>query len=270
VRACPLIHDLVDYNCDERLRIPITGDSIVYGVGDGGTEGEERGYVARLQAALPEAEVYNVGVRGITSSRLLRALKRNLAKDPPGETILKLDAADIVVIAVGVNDFFEHAEPSRTVRNLRRIVAFLRRYYAERGEIVPVIKVSYLTPTLRGYQRPFISAVNDLCRKLRSSALPMGPDYSTLDTSLLGEDGLHPTASGYDVLARTLVRHLRGPVRRQCLRERPDVDGDGVYDKFESERFGTSSSLFDSDNDGHSDGEEIFILRSDPLDASDP
>lgn len=264
--ACPLIDGLVDYNCDESLKIAITGDSIVFGVGDSERFGDNGGYVARLQSSLPMSEVANLGIPGITSWRLLRSFKRNLSKVPPGETIRKMSSADVVVIAVGINDYFERREPGRTVRNIQRLIAFLKDFYRNRNQTVPAFRVSLLTPTRRSYQQPFVSEVNRLLLRFRSERLPIGPDFSKLNTRLLRSDGLHPSNRGYDALAARLLSNLRGPLMKQLLGDRPDSDNDGVYDLFEIQRFGTSVSLPDTDGDGKIDGYELFLFHTDPLD----
>jgi hypothetical protein len=48
-----------------------------------------------------------------------------------------------------------------------------------------------------------------------------------------------------------------------------DADADGLTDSSEL-AYGTDPALADTDGDGHSDGEEVNVLGSDPLDASDP
>lgn len=46
-----------------------------------------------------------------------------------------------------------------------------------------------------------------------------------------------------------------------------DLDNDGVLDIAESSFFGTSQEIFDTDNDNVSDGDEIFIYKSNPTDG---
>jgi hypothetical protein len=87
----------------------------------------------------------------------------------------------------------------------------------------------------------------------------------------------------FDALARSLSGH---PNRRAALRllaagvlggvlarggvvsaralQRPDRDGDGLYDDDEVEVYGTNPDVFDTDGDGVGDGEEVY-LGTDPL-----
>src|SRR3989338_7241688 len=75
------------------------------------------------------------------------------------------------------------------------------------------------------------------------------------------------------VLVVTLLQfrfHLYGPLNRALYKTaRPDVaaqepadtttdtDGDGLTDQLESQRYGTSAYIADSDSDGTSDGDEV-------------
>jgi hypothetical protein len=47
--------------------------------------------------------------------------------------------------------------------------------------------------------------------------------------------------------------------------ERPDSDGDGLYDDDELEVYGTDPAWWDTDGDGAGDGEEVYY-GSGPLD----
>jgi len=54
-----------------------------------------------------------------------------------------------------------------------------------------------------------------------------------------------------------------------AVRTVPDMDGDGLLD-LEETTLGTDALNPDTDGDGFGDGEEVLVLRTDPLDASDP
>ena len=77
----------------------------------------------------------------------------------------------------------------------------------------------------------------------------------------------HPTR-------RTAVRLLaggllggalaRGGVAPAGAAQRPDRDGDGLYDDDELEVYGTNPDVYDTDGDGVGDGEEVYV-GTDPL-----
>jgi hypothetical protein len=52
------------------------------------------------------------------------------------------------------------------------------------------------------------------------------------------------------------------------VRTVPDMDGDGLLD-VEEARLGTDPLNWDSDGDGFSDGEEVLVMGTDPLNADD-
>jgi hypothetical protein len=65
------------------------------------------------------------------------------------------------------------------------------------------------------------------------------------------------------LLAGGLLGGLLSP-RLARAAQRPDRDGDGLYDDDEVGVYGTNPDLFDSDGDGVGDGEEVY-LGTDPL-----
>jgi Stigma-specific protein, Stig1 len=93
----------------------------------------------------------------------------------------------------------------------------------------------------------------------------------------------------FDALTRSLSRH---PTRRATLRllaggllggllsrqgavpvraaQRPDRDGDGLFDDDEVEVYGTNPDVFDTDGDGVGDGEEIYNRDNGLGGPSDP
>jgi hypothetical protein len=54
-----------------------------------------------------------------------------------------------------------------------------------------------------------------------------------------------------------------------AVRTVPDMDGDGLLD-LEEATFRTNALNPDSDGDGFTDGNEVLVLRTDPLNAHDP
>src|SRR5215207_6765485 len=62
------------------------------------------------------------------------------------------------------------------------------------------------------------------------------------------------------VLAGSLITGLLagGGVAPARAAQRPDRDGDGLYDDDEVEVYGTNPDVFDTDGDGVGDGEEIY------------
>src|SRR5688500_12817528 len=92
-QACPRIEGLIDYNCNQKIKIVATGDSIVRGTGDTKDLG---GYVGRLGSYFGgDVEVVNVGVPGTNAGRLYRQYQRNIDH---GITKRFTRAADVIFI----------------------------------------------------------------------------------------------------------------------------------------------------------------------------
>ena len=205
--ACPLINNLIDFNCDGKIKITVTGDSLVYGRRDIGNRG---GYVARLAKKLPGATVEGLGIPGITSGILLRSFKRELLKAPPGQTQTKSRDADIFVIDVGRNDYNDKVTPpATTTKNIKRLVAYLSTTLRRLDGAPPLFVVAHLAPTTRSYQRPFITAVNRFLSLQTSASLPAYLHFEELDSSLISSDGIHPSPAGYAGLEAILENYIK-------------------------------------------------------------
>ena len=260
--ACPTIDDLIDFNCSQTGKITITGDSFVNGVGD---TKNGAGYVGRAEDNFQSFRFTETGVNGITTAKLLSNFKRFL---PRGKTTYKRTInSDILIIDVGRNDYWRNVPPSMVVRNIKRLVKFLKKALVEDEiESPPKIFVSALLPTKRGFQAPFIREVNRLLLKQKGAKLPVYLRFDKVSSSVVGADGLHPTARGYKRIAKFLTKFLKGAAQNKMRKNRKDTDADGVYDFFETNRYGTDPEAFDTDGDAKSDGTEIFTDGTDPLD----
>lgn len=262
--ACPLIGGMVDYNCDGQHKVVIIGDSIVRGIGDADNN-NRGGYVLRLQKKFKKSIFVNLGKPGYSTERLYSELKSKLSKRSKNAIKDGVRAADIIFVDAGRNDFFEDLEPGMTVRNLERIVTLLREQFNGPDDVVPLVEIATLLPTKRGFQRPFISDVNNLLLQYSSSNLPVRLFFNLLDEELISNDGIHPASFGYKKIAQYIQRVLKGSVKQESLANREDSDRDGIYDIFERSKFGTNPNKADTDEDSLLDGEEVFNTMTDPL-----
>ncbi|MEZ4754689.1 MAG: GDSL-type esterase/lipase family protein [Bdellovibrionota bacterium] len=264
--ACPTIEELIDFNCNQDGKISVTGDSFVNGVGD---TRNQAGYVGRAENNFSEFRFSETGVNGVTTSRLLSNFKRFF---PRGKTTYKrTNNSDIIVIDVGRNDYWSNISPAIGVRNIKRLVKYLRKATVnDDADAAPEIFVATLMPTSRGFQAPFIREFNRLLLKQKGKKLPVYIRFDKLPINIVGSDGLHPTARGYKRAAGFLTKFLKGRAQTLMAKKRADTDSDGIYDFFETNRYGTDPEVADTDGDTHTDGDEIFTLESDPLDPADP
>lgn len=254
--ACPQIDKLVDFNCDQTLKIAFVGDSVVAGVRDEPTG--RGGYVGRLAQVFVDAQVTNLGVPGVTTERLLHRLYNNFRRKGPTSVKNKLIDADVVLVDVGRNDYWNLLPPQATIRNIERIVYLLKSEIARISGVEPFVVVESLIPTARFYQRTFIAEVNNLLTAEETQASSIFLGFKKLKPTILSWDGLHPSARGYDVMAKKVYKFLSGAVKQNQLILREDADQDGVYDYFELKKFGTDPEKRDTDGDGIVDGDELF------------
>lgn len=274
--ACPKVNSngtkYDDINCDRNLKLVFTGDSIVWGFGD--DENEEtsddvKGYPLRIQRKFKKFDVTNLGVQGKTSFRLLQDFKQNLNKTEPGVTKQRSKRADAIIIAVGVNDYWEKQPLSYTIRNIRRLIKFLKRKIKYRKMATRVF-VSTLLPvkpvnSVREKQNEFVKNLNAELLRNNSKSFPVILRLENVSNSIMGDDGLHPTSSGYDIIANRVSNFIKTTFRNTLRRVHSDKDRDRVYDFMETNVFGTDRKLKDTDGDGVSDGREIFKRKTDPL-----
>lgn len=262
--ACPAIDGMIDFNCDGRLKIAITGDSVVKGDGDSPAR-PPGGYVTRLAERFPKASFVNLGIDGVTSFGLLRNFTQILGKGGTASLKRLVKEADLIIIDVGRNDYFQKHPASYTINNIERLVKLFRRKLADPAGSAPFVAISTLIPTTRSFQQPFVAEVNRFLITSRSPNLPVYIRLDGLPLSDINFDGIHPNSLGYDEIARIDAGYIRVKAQQQQRKLRRDADSDGIFDIFESKRYLTNPRAKDTDGDGLSDGDEIFVYLTNPL-----
>lgn len=260
--ACPTIDGLVDFNCDGEIKIAATGDSIVRGTGDKEGNFDNAGWVYDLRSIFPDARITNVGVPGVTSQSLRRLFIKNLV--PGNITYREMRDADYVIIEVGTNEYWEFAPISRTITGIRRLRDTLRSFYEDTlHDPLPMFVIATPPQSKRSFQNPFLLKLAEALLQEKQS-LNVKILFHKLGTSIISSDLLHPSKKGYDRMAQYVANVLRTKVTSQASALRPDLDADGIYDEFESSKFGSDPLLSDTDGDGISDGDEVFELATNP------
>jgi len=200
---------LKDENGDGAVSLLAFGDSITYGLGDGADVEASRdlppaGYPKRV-SNLASVPVSNVGLPGEEfildgAARFARQLSRS--------------NADIVLFLEGANDALKRASTDDYRNKVQRVINSTTAI----GK-VPVLLT--IPPTCCGHagSRPFIESFNrETIRlaNLNSSRLAdLERAWKTTcqnqeECELFNDDGLHPNAKGYSVIAQTVLAALYG------------------------------------------------------------
>jgi len=177
----------------ERVIVAL-GDSLTAGLGVAADEA----YPARLEARLAREgytyRVVNAGVSGDTTAGGLRRVDWVLRAKP-----------EIAIVALGANDGLRAQSPQAMRENLTAIVKRLQAAGAR------VLLVGMRLPPNYGadYTNEFQAVFPEVARSTGAAFMPFLLDGVAADTRLNQPDGIHPTATGYQVIADRLWPYLR-------------------------------------------------------------
>ena len=181
------------------MKIVVFGDSLTAGYG----LPESEGFVPRLQAALAAkgiaADVENAGVSGDTASDGLARLDWSV---PEG--------TDAVILELGANDMLRGLQPAVTRDALD---AILRRLAAR--HIAVLLCGMRAAPNLGSeYGTAFERIYPELAAKYDVPIYPFFLDGVAADLKLVQHDGLHPNASGVDVIVARILPQVEELIAR--------------------------------------------------------
>jgi acyl-CoA thioesterase I len=177
----------------ERVIVAL-GDSLTAGLGVAADEA----YPARLEARLAREgyayRVVNAGVSGDTTAGGLRRVDWVLRAKP-----------EIVIVALGANDGLRAQSPQAMRENLAAIVKRLQAAGAR------VLLAGMRLPPNYGaeYTKEFQEVFSEVARSTGVALMPFLLDGVAADPRLNQPDGIHPTASGQQVIADRLWPYLR-------------------------------------------------------------
>lgn len=175
---------------DHPVRIVALGDSLTAGYGLAANEA----FPVKLQHALAAkglaTDIANAGVSGDTTSGGLARLDWSVP-----------DGTDAVILELGANDALRGLDPTVTRGALD---AMLRRL-SERH--IPVLLCGMLAPRNMGtdYGRAFDAIYSDLAKAYGAILYPFFLDGVAAEPKLNQRDGLHPTATGVDVIVDKIL-----------------------------------------------------------------
>ena len=176
------------------------GDSLTagYGVPEG------QSYPDFLQRELLdrgfEYRVVNEGVSGDTTAAALQRIDFALSEEP-----------EIVVLALGGNDGLRGLPADAMEANLLEMV---ERFQASGAEVV--LAGMTLPPNFGSeYIRQFESAFPNVAKQTGANLIPFLLDGVAADRELNQDDGIHPTAAGNRVVAKTVADFLEPMLSRE-------------------------------------------------------
>lgn len=262
--SCPKISGIPDFNCDGEIVVSVIGDSLVYGTGDTKNNGKG-GYVLRAAKKLPNVTFDNLGIAGLHTATLASIINKAFSSSKFSNFKKSLLKADYVILDLGRNDRWDFGEPATTLARLKAIRTSIRKKVASEGNVTPYVVLSVLMLPNRGSQGPWVKVLDKLILDSDSNANPADLRFDLVSKRLLSTDQIHPTSKGYDALSRQFTKYLTNVMTDRVLLQRKDEDDDGIFDTFETSKFGTDSTKKDTDGDGKSDGFEVFTSETNPL-----
>lgn len=185
---------------------PRTGNIVV--LGDSLTEGygvnESARYTTHLLAKLrlmgyDNYRIINLGVSGNTTADGLARIGQVFQFDP-----------EIVIVALGGNDFLRGTDTTIVEQNLREIVAELATTKAD------VLLVGVAAPPTRGlgYTSQARRMYKGLADSLNLELMPNILRGLILDQRYMQSDNIHPTTDGHIKIADNMWRYLKPMLRR--------------------------------------------------------
>jgi len=183
---------------DPRPVIVAFGNSLTAGAGVNPAENYPAKLQKKLDAAGYQFRVINAGISGETSSQGLNRLN----------AVLSLHAA-VVILELGANDGLRGIPVEETRRNLEAIVRGLK------GSGAKVLLAGMKMPPNYGslYGRAYEGIFTDLAEKENVALIPFFLDGVGGEAELNQDDGVHPTARGYDIVTENVWRALKPMLR---------------------------------------------------------
>ena len=195
----------IDLNKDKKYKFVFIGDSFIKGVGDIDNTG---GYVARLKkdfkTNFKKVNIVKIARPGATTKEVFTYIKKNIYKK---KTILsKIHDADAIILDLGRNDFWSKQPVIYSITTLKRLIKFLKS--KSDNKIKPFITASTLVHVAdwKLSQQNFIKQFNT---ELLKYPLITGEILQhTFPTTILSEDGLHPSPLGYTYIYKQIREQM--------------------------------------------------------------
>lgn len=183
-------------------KILFFGDSLTAAMGLDPAEGYPAGIQEIIDSLGLNYEVINAGLSGETTA----AGKNRI------DWVLNQDV-DVFVLELGANDGLRGIPVEETRRNLQAIIDTVR----EKNPNVEIILAGMQIPPNMGpdYTSEFREVFPELARENDLHLIPFLLEGVAGNAELNQQDGIHPTAEGYDIVAQNVWEVLEPVIRKK-------------------------------------------------------
>lgn len=166
------------------------------------------GYELPPEAALPAAIQRRFDAAGVKAQFVNSGVSGNTTADGLERYDWSVEGAgaDLLVIALGANDFLQGVDAAEAEKNLSAII---ERAQAD-GVRIALVGVAIPTASARNEREAAYAAI--YARLSQTYGLPLFPDMMgvvSARSSLIMDDGVHPTAKGVEAMAEPLAEFLK-------------------------------------------------------------
>lgn len=174
------------------IKIVFLGDSLTAGYGLPSTQAWPEQVHKRLEEQGYKTQIINAGVSGDNTSNGLARYDWSVGSAD----------ANILVLALGGNDFLQGVSPKTTYQNLKSIIENAQ------ADGLTVILAGVASPRLNERGKSYASVYPNLAREFDLSYFASMLEGVSGRPELLQKDGLHPNKAGVEVMASRFALHM--------------------------------------------------------------
>ncbi|MGN0522885.1 MAG: GDSL-type esterase/lipase family protein [Eubacterium sp.] len=161
----------------------------------------------KLLDGCSELEIYNRGIGGDTTNRLIERLEKNVLCLKPSQ----------LVLLIGTNDFGRGADCEYVFENIKKIISIIKN---DNPSVVITLQCVYpvnssmyeLEPGRNENIRKLNSMLTQYAHENNLGLIDLTDSLKAEDGSLdtqYSDDGIHPNAKGFDIVAKALASIIK-------------------------------------------------------------
>ena len=181
----------------EVTKIVFLGDSLTAGYGLPSSQAWPEQVQKRLKTAGYITQIINAGVSGDNTANGLARYDWSVGSAD----------ADILVLALGANDFLQGVPPETMRQNLKSII---EKAQADGLTIILAGVASPQVELLGSRGKAYASVYSELAKEYKLSYFPSILEGVSGRPELLQRDGLHPTKAGVEIMADRFTSYISG------------------------------------------------------------